>query len=164
MLTSSMRFRARNSPSLLTFMRTPPAMCDFWPYFWKLQRPYKNTLNYKSNSFTFQTCKPTGVVGFIKSTALNCQFYPAFEFLDAMIEKFWAHLTSNWVVNTNSDILVVPCMPVPPLFYLLNERFHGSFLRKIVSVFHLIIERWITSNSCLHVFSNMPREALCPYK
>ena len=43
MLTSSMRFRARNSPSLLTFMRTPPAMCDFGPYFWKLQRPYKIT-------------------------------------------------------------------------------------------------------------------------
>ena len=48
MLTSSMRFRARNSPSLLTFIRTPPAICDFWPYFRKLQRSYKNTLNYKN--------------------------------------------------------------------------------------------------------------------
>ena len=46
MLTSSMRFRARNSPSLLTFIRTPPAICDFWPYFRKLQRSYKHTLNY----------------------------------------------------------------------------------------------------------------------
>ena len=29
-------------------MRIPPAICDFWPYFRKLQRSYKNTLNYKN--------------------------------------------------------------------------------------------------------------------
>ena len=57
MLTSSMRFRARNSPSLLTFIRTPPAICDFWPYFQKLQRSYKhtfvrNTMSDFSKSFT----------------------------------------------------------------------------------------------------------------
>ena len=84
MLTSSMRFRARNSPSLLTFIRTPPAICDFWPYFRKLQRSYKHTLNYKSNSFTFQTCKMIGLVGFIKSTTLNCRFDPAFKFFYTM--------------------------------------------------------------------------------
>ena len=116
-----MRFRARNSPFLLTFIRSPPTICDFWPYFRKLQRSYKHTWNYKSNSFTFQTCKMIRLVGFIKSTTLNCRFDPAFKLFYTMIKKFWAHLTSNWFVNSNSDILVVPCMSIPPLFYLLND-------------------------------------------